>query len=193
MTRERRTNIQQQLTLTTIASFSANIYPTNTIRTLSHPILHRSVTYGLHASFQYNATIPSSSTLKIHPTTTLISPTTHQEMNHILLYSLSHITQLSSIPLYIFLSSNPAQPVLSLNSNLTLSWPCTYLIKLSTPVLSFANIYHFKVVFPFPSSVHLISCLILFFNLPTTTLIIQFKLSPQNLTLFTPSYSSVLS
>ena len=81
---------------------------------------------------------------------------------------LSHITHhLSLTILHLFLSSNnPAEPVLSLNRNLTLSWPCTDLTYLSTPEPSFD---HFNVLFVCTSSSQSFSflALILFFNLPT--------------------------
>ena len=49
---------------------------------------------------------------------------------------LSHITHLFSFYKIILISTyppNPAKPVLSLNSSLTTSWPCTDLKYLSTP------------------------------------------------------------
>ena len=75
---------------------------------------------------------------------------------------LSNITYLLSLNiLHLFLSSNTAETVLSLNSIFTLSWPCTDLTYLSTPVLSFNNLYHYNVLFVHTSFL----AIILLFNL----------------------------
>ena len=128
---------------------------------LSH-ILHHSVTYARHPFSQQQCHLSilvlspkfihqlsgSPQFCTHHPTSPAISlkfPTSHLEMSHIFPYS--------SITQYTPLVTNHSmsllilqQPALSLNSNLTLSCPCTNL-TFSTPVSFFANLYYFNALF----------------------------------------------
>ena len=127
----------------------------------THTLLHppSSVTYALQL-FSPTAMppFPPHPLCKIHPTTSCRSLSSSPQPTRKWATSsptlLSHITHLSSLTiLHLFLSSNnPAESVRSLNSNFTLSWPCTDLTYLSTPASSFANLYHFNVFFVYTSS-----------------------------------------
>ena len=96
VTRERRTNNQQQPTHTTISSFSATIYRTNIICTGPY------LTYSLHSFSQQQCPFHPHSLSKIYPAThcppqfthhltapadIFKFPTTHQKISHILHYS----------------------------------------------------------------------------------------------------------
>ena len=151
--KERRTSIQQQTNHSTIASFSATIYPTNTLCTLPpRPLL--SYIYPPPLSPTAVPPFPSHPLSKLHPTTLqhhnsahiirqnlLISlkfTTTNQEMGHILPYSA--ITQytpfITNYSTYLLSSNNPPESVLSLNSNLSHSPDPVSTSHLSTPVPS---------------------------------------------------------
>ena len=109
---------------------------------------------------------------------------------------LPHITHLSSIIiLHLFLTSNnPAEPVFSLKSSLTTSWPCTDLKYLSIPAPFFANLLLQCIAAYFLLPVLLISPLNLF--LPAMHWAVhstQLIHPPQNLILFSPAESSILS
>ena len=133
MTGERRTNIQQQPTHTTIASFSATIYPTNTLCTLPHP---PPLCYICHSP-PFPTTMPPfhrRPLAKIHPTTLwppqfthyLIAPADLSQIFHnppgnephpsLLRYHTLHTSH--HLPFYIsfLIFHNPAEPILSLKS-----------------------------------------------------------------------------
>ena len=140
---------------------------------LSH-ILHHSVTYALHPFSQHQCHLSllihsprfiqplsghHNSTHVIQGTCPSLSnsPQTTRKLATCSLTLLSYITHLSSQAILLFLSSSyPAEPVVSLNSNLTLSCPCPYLTYLS------------DVLYLCTSSSQLFSMIafILFFNLP---------------------------